>query len=120
MSAQLNDKIYAERQGIGGTVTVSEIISLATGGAATKEIEIDFGVVATNNKKFTIADTEVLTTSKVVATISGKPTADHSTDEIMILDLKAYVNNIVDGVSFDLIVFSNNKLKGKFNINYKL
>lgn len=33
MSAQLNDKLYAERQGIGGTITVGDIVALSSGGA---------------------------------------------------------------------------------------
>lgn len=86
----------------------------------TKEIEVDFGTIKRQNKTFTIADAQVTATSKIVTTISGKATTDHSTDEIMILDLKAYANNIVDGVGFDIIVFSQNNLKGKFNINYTL
>jgi len=34
MAAQLGDKIYAERMGIGGTVTVQEIVNLAGGGGS--------------------------------------------------------------------------------------
>lgn len=38
MAAQLGDVIYAERMGIGGKVTVQEIVSLASGGGATKTV----------------------------------------------------------------------------------
>lgn len=117
MATQRNDLLYAERQGIGGTIQVGDILDLS---GATKEVEIDFGAIGTKNKIFTIADASVTATSKIVATISGKPTEDHSTDEIMILDLRAYANNIVVGVGFDIIIFSQNNLKGKFNINYTI
>lgn len=121
MAAQLNDVIYAERQGISGTLTVADVVALAGGGGSViNEIEVDFGAVATNNKIFTIADANVTINSKPIATVSGKPTTDHSTDEVMILELSVYANNMVAGVGFDLIVFSKNKLKGKFNINYTL
>lgn len=43
MSAQLGDKIYAERQGIPGTITVSEIIALSPAGGAPKWLDILVG-----------------------------------------------------------------------------
>ena len=43
MSAQLNDKIYAERQGIPGTITVGEIIALSPAGGSLKWLDIIVG-----------------------------------------------------------------------------
>ena len=43
MSAQVNDKIYAERQGIPGTITVGEIIALSPAGGSLKWLDIIVG-----------------------------------------------------------------------------
>ena len=43
MAAQVNDKIYAERQGIPGTITVGEIIALSPAGGSLKWLDIIVG-----------------------------------------------------------------------------
>ncbi len=43
MAAQVNDKIYAERQGIPGTITVGDIIALSPAGGAPKWLDIIVG-----------------------------------------------------------------------------
>ena len=43
MAAQVNDKIYAERQGIPGTITVGDIIALSPAGGAPKWLDIIIG-----------------------------------------------------------------------------
>lgn len=117
MGAQLTDELYAERIGIGGRITVADIVNLVGG---FNEIEIDFGNERVYNKTFFISDTNVLANSKPFANVSLNPTSDHTSDEVMILGLNVYCTNVVAGVGFDLVVISENKLKGKFKINYKL
>lgn len=84
------------------------------------EIIVDFGSIseASNNIVVTIANTSILSTSKVICMVSGSETTDHSTDEIMLMQLNAFASKFVSGVSFNIQVFSPYKVFGKIKVNY--
>lgn len=112
MGAQLTDKIYAERQGIGGTLTVAEIIALASGGSPT--VKGTANIVFNNQKESSVVvlDTTINATSIVTVGI------EINSDEILIENFETRVTK-QNGIGFT--VYCNPKTghyKGTVTINY--
>lgn len=61
MGAQKSDVLYAERLGIGGKITINEIISLNN----TVFTTIDFGINPINEKSFNIVNANCTVSSKI-------------------------------------------------------
>lgn len=112
MSAQLTDKLYAERVGIGGTITVADIVALASnGGSVVKGIA---NIVFNNQKEATIVilDANINATSIVTVGI------EINSEEILIENFETRVTK-QNGTGFT--VYCNPKIghyKGIVTINY--
>lgn len=112
------DKVLFYKDNIG--IIRSFNLALPPGSVSFTEVIADFGSVinAKNNIRFTVPDASVLEGSNILCSVSGSATADHSTDEIMLLQLTAYAANIVEGVGFDIQLFSPHEVHGQIKINY--
>lgn len=90
------------------------------GNVSFTETTINFGAIDNpqNNTTTTVVDASVLSGSKIICTLSGTPTEDHSIDEIMVLEMGVYATNIVEGVGFDIQAFCKYKTYGQVKINY--
>jgi hypothetical protein len=95
-------------------------ITIAGGSVSHTEIVIDFGLITkkTNNKKFFVPDTNVLSFSKISVSVSGNATTDHSSDEIVLLQVSVFASNIQNGIGFDISAISPQKVYGKVKVNY--
>jgi hypothetical protein len=102
-----------------GTVT---LLNGSGGGGSVNytEVLLDFGTIInkTNNKTFFVADVNVLTTSKVLVAVSGQPTDDHSSDEIILMDVSVFATNIQEAIGFNIAAISPQKVYGKIKVNY--
>lgn len=107
---------YPDENGVVRTFDLNAL----PGAIAAIEVTANFGTIgnSNNNTKVTVSDTRVLATSKIVIFISGSPTPDHSSDEIMLLKINAVVSNIINGVGFDINLFSEHKTYGNIKLNY--
>lgn len=82
-----------------------------------KEIEVDFGLVATVFKTFTIVDTDVRAESVIAAWKSGKAATGKTADEITLDDISFSVNP--GSGSFTLVASAlNGPVTGAFKIVY--
>lgn len=81
---------------------------------------IDFGPSSTEDSyaKTTVLNSNVLTTSIITVTPAGTSTATHDPDDYQWDNISAYVTNIQNGVSFDIIGVAPNGSFGTYNINY--
>lgn len=71
-----------ERYGIGTTGATGAAGTNGTNGALTvSEVEIDFGATPVFNKVFTVTDSGVIASSKIIATQSGDAATDRDADE---------------------------------------
>lgn len=107
---------YPDENGVVRTFDMNAL----PGAIAAVEVTANFGAIGSGNTntKITVADTRVLTTSKILVFVSGSPTADHSSDEIMLLKINAVASNIVSGVGFDINLYSSHKTYGNIKVNY--
>lgn len=101
-----------------GDVTIS--VNSSGGGTTKFQVEIDFGDNNGSeecNVKFTVADTNIPNGEEIFCQVMNKETADHTDEEAMCEELKAYPENIIAGVSFDVNIFAPNGTWGKYLIN---
>jgi hypothetical protein len=111
MGAQLTDILYAERVGIGGKITVNDIITLNN----TIFTTIDFGTVPINEKSFNIVDVNCTTTSKIDISQYFISQTEENFGEY--LDL---FTECLNG-SFNIIAVSREPFsRGIFNIKYNI
>lgn len=116
MAAQLTDVLYAERLGIGGTITVQEIVSLAGGSLPVYTAQIDLGDKAKFNHTINIIDPNVNITSKVKVEFNYIDEMQYNDLEFDEFNFKTTCFN----GSFNLFVFSNSRINKKININYTI
>jgi hypothetical protein len=83
------------------------------------QTEIDFGAISVYEKKFTIADANVLSTSIITASIAYEAPTGKDLDEIGLEKLQIICGQSVSG-SFDMLVSTINctTVSGSFKINY--
>lgn len=84
---------------------------------------VNFGSVMTDSAKVTIPCTLVNADSSVIVlSPNTKGTADNDTDEHLYGEYTLKAVNIVDGVSFDILMESTTKFgfKGSFKINWSV
>lgn len=107
---------YPDENGVVRTFDMNAL----PGAIAAVEVTANFGAIGNGNTntKITVADTRVLTTSKILVFVSGLPTADHSSDEIMLLKIIAAASNIINEVGFDINLYSDHKTYGNIKVNY--
>ena len=89
----------------------------ATSNAATAQV--DFGFQSgqeTNIATVTVAASWVTPTSIIICSPLATATTDHDPEDYALEGIKAYTTNIIDGVSFDVIVSANYATFGKYNI----
>ena len=111
MGAQKTDVLYAERVGIGGTVTINEIINLNN----TVYTTINFGTNPINEKSFNIVDVNCTTTSK----INISQYFISQTEENFGVNLDLFTE-CLNG-SFNIIAVSKEPFsRGVFNIKYNI
>jgi hypothetical protein len=111
MAAQKTDILYAERVGIGGKITVNDIITLNN----TIFTVINFGTTPINEKSFNIVDANCTTTSKI--NISQYFISQKEENFGVNLDL---FTECLNG-SFNIIAISKEPFsRGIFNIKYNI
>lgn len=112
MSAILTDKLYAERLGIGGTITVQEIVDLASGGSTT--VKGNANITFNNQKEASV----VVLDSTISATSIITVGVEINSEEIFIENFETRVTK-QNGTGFT--VYCNPKkghYKGIVTINY--
>lgn len=87
-------------------------------GGIVQQAEIDFGTVNDYIAKITIADTNIKINSRVVCSIAGEITIDHSIDEVVIAGIVVVAGNVINGTSFDIFAYCENGTTGKYKVNY--
>lgn len=104
--------------GLGG-ITID---ATAGGGGVTGQATVDFGASSQEDSYAvtTVATASALSTSKIFVTPAGVATADHDTDDYQWDNISAYVANIVNGVSFDIIGIAPNGSWGDYVFNYSI
>lgn len=111
MGAQLNDALYAERQGIGGKILVSEIISLNNANFVT----IDFGITPINEKSINVIDAKCNTTSTIEVMQVFKSKTEANFGVTLQLFTECFNGN------FNIIAISTEPFSnGIFNLKYKI
>lgn len=87
---------------------------------STTQAQVDFGFGSGNE-----GDSAIVTVladwaasgSKLIAQPALVATADHDPDDIYAEEIIAYAENIIDGVSFDIVAKAPNNSWGKYKIN---
>lgn len=102
-----------------GTEGLEEVTVSTGGSAAIKEVEIDLGASAVKDKKFTITDAEVSTTSLIMIGHSAKAATGRQQDEN---EMDALFCRAAPGTGeFTLYVtVLTGRASGKYRINYLL
>lgn len=81
---------------------------------------VDFGPVAQeefDTPPVTVTAPWVQSTTRIVCTPSGVATSDHDPDDYIVEGVRAVVQNIIPGVSFDLIGIAPGGTWGKYKIS---
>jgi len=87
----------------------------------TGQVTVDFGQGPAFGVITTVANANALTASQIYCTLVPTANSSHEIDEYDIDGLQCYAQNIVNGVSFDLVVSCNELLggvHGEYVINY--
>jgi hypothetical protein len=95
--------------GGGGSITISQ--STINFGANTQ---------TEYNAALTVSDAAITATSKILISVSGESTADHSADEVMAENITVVYANLVNGVSFDILARCDSGTWGQYKINYTI
>lgn len=96
-------------------------VDISGGSVTIGQEEIDFGLpISEYNTSITVADTDILTTSKIMVTLALESTTDHRIEEVGIANLILSSGNIVDGVSFDINAYCPDGAIGKYKVNYTI
>jgi len=102
------------------TTGVVEKTTISAGGVTITEAELDFGGTINSNTSLTINDSSILSTSKIIVTLSGETTVDHDMDEVLMSDVRVVAGNIINGVSFEIRAYSPGGTTGKYKVNYTI
>lgn len=98
-----------------------QIIQSGSGwaGIKSKQVEVDFWVITqeTNQVIVSVSATDVTSSSIILVSPSWIVTTDHDTEDYQWDDVKAYATNIVNGVWFDVIAYTDNMSWGKYKFN---
>ena len=88
---------------------------------AVKQTEVDFGLISSKGKSFTVADTNVSSTSKILAQVAYDAPTNKSLDELEMDEIIVRAGSSANG-SFKVFVTEarNCSLYGKFKINYTI
>jgi hypothetical protein len=111
---EVDNSLFYKRESDNVVVKVNE--GGGGGGVNVTEIEIDFGMVPRMGKTFTITDSLVSVTSKIVVNPSGNPVAGRGSDDWE-WDSITFAAKAEAG-SFKLYASSPNRIIGKRNIFY--
>lgn len=77
---------------------------------------VDFGATESSVASVTISAAWVTTSSKIITKVISD-TADHpDPEEVLLEELHSTAGNIVDGVSFDVLVFAPNGATGEYTV----
>jgi hypothetical protein len=118
MGAQLGDVLYAERVGIGGKITVEEIVNLAGGGTLITGTSIlNFGN-ETDSVTATISNASITNTNIKNISFIPQETIETSLDDFSLNGLTFNIENIVDNTSFDIRATATNNASGNFTVKY--
>lgn len=103
----------------GDTIT----INASGGGSITvSQTTLNFGPITQieYNTAVTISDAAIQATSRIMVALSAEATTDHSTDEIIIEDIKVSYGNVVAGVGFDIVGYCPCGTYGSYKVNYHI
>jgi hypothetical protein len=102
----------------GDTIT----IRATAGSVSISQATIDFGPITSRKyqTKVTVSDPSILTTSKIIAVLTADATSDHSSEEIMLEEIRIASGNIVNGVSFDIFGACTKGTYGQYKVNYTI
>jgi hypothetical protein len=96
----------------------AKLDSGVTGGGTRGSGIINFGTIPGGNyTTVTISDTNVSSNSAIYCFINGS-TSDHTDMEHLIVQISLNTKNIIQGVSFDVVAFSELRFTGTFAFNY--
>lgn len=90
-----------------------------TAGYKTATAQVDFGFQSgqeNNLTTVTVAAAWVTPSSIIICSPLATATDDHDPEDYALEGIKAYPTNIIDGVSFDIIVSADYATFGKYNI----
>ena len=106
--------ITLTQEDIGGNITISASGGGGSGNGTT--VTVDFGTGADFVRTTVTGQTWVVAESEIVATLAGGPSS-RSAEEGLVEELTFAIENLMDGVGFDLLAYSPNGLAyGQFNV----
>lgn len=88
------------------------------GVASATPVLMDFGAVETDITVTTVLNSLVTSTSIIRPSLLLKVTVDHDEDDYIAEELKVYTQNIIPGVSFDIVLHALNNSFGQYYVNY--
>jgi len=99
-----------------GTIALTSDIT----GGIKGQVILDFGSISQEdtNTTTTVLSTDIKTSSVVTISPSGVSTTDHDPEDYMCDGISAYITNIIDGISFDIIGLAQNNSWGQYIMNY--
>lgn len=85
-----------------------------------RQVTVDFGVITQTeyNTTLAVADTSITATSKILISVAGESTTDHSQDEVMSESIFVTYSDLSAGVGFNIIASCLTGTWGKYKINY--
>jgi len=84
------------------------------------QVTVDFGFPTGNEgdtATFTVNTTWASTSRRIVCLAFGGTTADHDPDDAIVEGIVAFSQNIVEGISFDVVSYAPQNSWGKYLIN---
>lgn len=86
------------------------------------QVEVNFGSSTSEdfNTSVTVNDLNILSTSKILCSVAGIATDDHSIEEILASNITVIAGKIIANTSFDILAFCDNGTYGKYKINYTI
>ena len=96
------------------------VSATSSGGGISGQATVDFGPITTEDSiaTVTVSTASVTTTSIIQVSPAGVATADHDPDDYQWDNISAYVSNIINGISFDIIGVAPNGSWGDYKFNY--
>jgi hypothetical protein len=103
-----------------GDVTINATGGSVNDAAQKLQIEVDFGYENEEGEGYT-AETTIpanwITSSMCMVCSPASNSLNHDGEDIALEEIKSYVVNIIDGISFDVIAYSAIGTWGKYKIN---
>lgn len=92
----------------------------SSSGATYGSSEIDFGAYpGATYVSLDVAEPDITSSMRVIATVAARATADHSIDEHVVEEIEVRAGNVVDGVGFTLYARTrNDRLTGRWAIDW--